>query len=84
MSFKFCHAGTNGRDALKQSQAKIGPLRKFMAYPFLGFLISARLLAIMGETFFVRILSPRIAREVPEIPLIVFLLVSTTTLALNR
>lgn len=77
-------AGEVGREAIQKSQERVQPIRKTFAYPFLGLLLSARLIAIMGETFFIRILSPRIAKEVPEIPLAVFLLVSFTTLALNR
>lgn len=77
-------AGESGKQAIEKSKERVKPIRRSLAYPFLGLLISARLIAIMGETFFIRILSPRIAKEIPEIPLVVFLLVSSTTLALNR
>ena len=80
----FCGSGESGKAAIKKSEERVKPIRGIMAYPFLGLLISARLIAILGETFFIRILSPRIAKEIPEIPLVVFLVVSSTTLALNR
>ena len=76
--------GEAGKTAIEKSKQRVKPVRGVLAYPFLGLLISARLIAILGETFFIRILSPRIAKEIPEIPLLAFLLVSFTTLALNR
>ena len=77
-------AGDEGEEAVKKSKAAMQPLWKVVAFPYAGLLLTAKLLAVAGEIFFTRVLTPRVARELPEIPMGVYVLVAATTLLLNR
>jgi hypothetical protein len=60
------------------------PLWKVVAFPYAGLLLTAKLLAVAAEIFFTRVLTPRVARELPEIPMSVYVMVAAATLLLNR
>ena len=76
-------AGEFGDDALKASKSLMRPLRSALAVPYVGLLLTTKLLAFLGQ-FALTALSPRIARDIPEIPLAVYVGVALTTLILHR
>lgn len=77
------HAGEHGDDALKKSAQLVEPIRKVLAGPYVGLLLTPKLLAFLGRLFLTS-LSPRIAKDVPEIPILAYLLLALATVVLNR
>jgi len=69
---------------VKKSRVAMEPLWKVVAFPYAGLLLAAKALAVLGEVFFTRVLTPRVARELPEIPMAVYVVVAAATLLLNR
>jgi len=76
--------GDEGDEAVKKSRVAMEPLWKVVAFPYAGLLLAAKALAVLGEVFFTRVLTPRVARELPEIPMAVYVVVAAATLLLNR
>ena len=68
---------------MKVSKSLMRPLRSALAVPYVGLLLTTKLLAFLGQ-FALTALSPRIARDIPEIPLAVYVAVALTTLILHR
>lgn len=76
-------AGEYGDDAVKASQRAVQPVRSALAFPFIGLLIISKLLGFVGRILLTQ-LSPRIARDVPEIPIGIYVLVGAVTLVISR
>ena len=77
------YAGEQGDFAIKQSAKQIQPARKVFAFPFLGLLVTSKLLGFAGRMALVN-LDPRITAEIPEIPIAIYVLIAVATLIIHR
>lgn len=75
------HAEEGGRAAIRRSGELVRPVQWTFAVPYLAFLAAPRLISMLKETL-LRVVPPRILREVPELPICAyFLLVAMSVLA---
>lgn len=68
---------------MRASANLVQPVRQWLALPYVGLLLIPKLLAFLGRLFLTS-LSPRIARDVPEIPIVAYIAIAAATLVLNR